>query len=56
MFLDAWNELLGIRIQPAVDLGEKKKTLVRTTVPVGEQEVVMSLRNTSSLGLNPTLH
>lgn len=28
MLLDAWDELLGIRIQPAVDLGEKKKTLV----------------------------
>lgn len=25
MLLDAWDELLGIRIQPAVDLGEKKK-------------------------------
>lgn len=28
MLLDAWDELLGIRIQPAVDLGKKKKTLV----------------------------
>lgn len=36
MLLDAWDELLGIRIQPAVDLGEKKKTLVSLS---GQQEV-----------------
>lgn len=37
MLLDAWDELLGIRIQPAVDLGEKKKkTLVSL---LGQQEV-----------------
>lgn len=42
MLLDAWDELLGIRIQPAVDLGEeeKKKTLVSL---LGQQEVRLNL-------------